>query len=395
MTMIDAAEKARRLERLRGLIALKGLAGAVLFAAPRGLGPATQTAGTVQYFTGWSVMWTPVATVIPPKGRPTVIVPGKNEERLMRHRCGDQFDIEQLLGRSWPQAIDETARQFGMVGRIGLAGGREMTFGQFPGFGGDGPGFLGIDAELATLRMQKSEAELALHRQAVAISEAMVERAVDAVRRRVSPARIMAEVEFEGRLHGADISRLWLSTGPNPPVTFFEMFELPESLDRGDRVQLGTMVTCEGYYAQTLRILTLGEPSPHLLAVDRALRDMQDAAASAFRAGAPLTGVVDRLEDAIDRFCPYTRQTDPFRFQSCHGLGLDYADPGMAPALSPARDRSLDHTKPLITENMVMEIHPNFTLPGLGHVCLGDVAVATPSGGEWLGRLPRTILDVH
>jgi len=37
----------------------------------------------------------------------------------------------------------------------------------------------------------------------------------------------------------------------------------------------------------------------------------------------------------------------------------------------------------------VFEIHPNFTVPGLGHVCAGDVAVATARGGEWLTKFPR------
>jgi Xaa-Pro aminopeptidase len=66
----------------------------------------------------------------------------------------------------------------------------------------------------------------------------------------------------------------------------------------------------------------------------------------------------------------------------------------MAPALSPMRNRAIDAEPQLVLENMVMEIHPNFSLPGLGHICLGDVAVATPGGGKWLGKLPRTILEV-
>jgi hypothetical protein len=71
--------------------------------------------------------------------------------------------------------------------------------------------------------------------------------------------------------------------------------------------------------------------------------------------------VVDRIEGLIDRHCPYARSDDPFRFQSCHGLGLDYSEPCMARALSPDRDRSLDDDGPLIGENMIFEIHPNFT----------------------------------
>jgi Xaa-Pro aminopeptidase len=391
---ISNHEKTERLGRLRNLLERRALAGAVLFSSPRILGPATQTAGTVQYFTGWSVMGTPTVLVVPLEGRPIIVVPGKNEDRLMRHRCGDQFDIVQLAGRSWIEAIDAAFANLSVSGPLGLAGAREMTLGHFGTWAQPTDRFVSLDTDLALMRMKKSSAELELHEAAVGISEAMVEVAIDAVRRRVSPAQIMAEVEFEGRLQGADISRLWLSTGPHPPVTYFEMFELPEALAIGDRIQLGTVVTCEGYYAQTLRIISFGAPSDALLEANQALQHMQDVAAGAFRVGAPLHDVADALETAIDAFCPFTRESDPFRFQSCHGLGLDYVDPGMAPALSPMRNRAIDAEPQLVLENMVMEIHPNFSLPGLGHICLGDVAVATPGGGKWLGKLPRTILEV-
>ncbi|WIY53873.1 M24 family metallopeptidase [Devosia sp. YIM 151766] len=389
---ISNHEKSERLSRLRGLLEQKTLDGAVLFASPRILGPATQTAGVVQYFSGWSVMGTPTVLVVPLAGRPIIVVPGKNEDRLMRHRCGGQFDIVQLAGRSWTEAIDAACADLSISGSLGLAGAREMTLGNFGAWAQPNDRLVPLDADLAAMRMRKSPAELALHEAAVGISEAMVEAAIDAVRRRVSPAQIMAEVEFEGRRQGADISRLWLSTGPNPPVTYFEMFELPETLDMGDRIQLGTVVTCEGYYAQTLRTISLGAPSDALVEANEALQHMQDVAVGAFRVGAALHDVVDTLENAIDAFCPFTRENDPFRFQSCHGLGLDYVDPGMAPALSPLRNG--DTNPQLVLENMVMEIHPNFNLPGLGHVCLGDVAVATPTGGKWLGKLPRTILEI-
>jgi Xaa-Pro aminopeptidase len=66
----------------------------------------------------------------------------------------------------------------------------------------------------------------------------------------------------------------------------------------------------------------------------------------------------------------------------------------MARALSPDRDRSLDDDGPLIGENMIFEIHPNFTLPSLGHVCAGDVALVTDTGAEWLTRFPRGVFPI-
>ena len=78
-----------------------------------------------------------------------------------------------------------------------------------------------------------------------------------------------------------------------------------------------------------------------------------------------------------------SRQTDPFRFQSCHGLGLSYVEPAMAWDLNATRDRDFDDVDGItITENMVVEIHPNCSMPRLGHVCAGDMALVTSQGAD-------------
>jgi Xaa-Pro aminopeptidase len=107
------------------------------------------------------------------------------------------------------------------------------------------------------------------------------------------------------------------------------------------------------------------------------------------RPGALLHEVSDAIEGGIDRFCPFTRDSDPFRFQSCHGLGLNYVEPGMARDLNARRDRTLDPAGVRMVENMVIEVHPNFTVPEIGHVCAGDMALVTATGAQWLTSFPR------
>ena len=60
--------------------------------------------------------------------------------------------------------------------------------------------------------------------------------------------------------------------------------------------------------------------------------------------------------------------------------------------MNPERDRSKDSSLPLIAENQVFEIHPNFTIPGLGHICIGDMALVTASGAKWITSTPREIV---
>ena len=71
-----------------------------------------------------------------------------------------------------------------------------------------------------------------------------------------------------------------MATGPNPLVTSFEFFELPDRIAAGERVQLGRTVSVEGHYSQGLRIPVLGEPSPALSASVERLLTIQDQVAA-------------------------------------------------------------------------------------------------------------------
>jgi Xaa-Pro dipeptidase len=391
-TALPIALLEQRLSAGRELLERDGLDAIVAFSAPRGLAAATQSSGNIGWFTNFTPMWAPSMLVITLTDA-VIIAPGKNEARLFNTRVGNLYEVETagpagLVARA--SAIAHSNR-----GRVGVAGADEMTAKLATTFASSFPRMVRIDPILQAMRLDRDPAETALHRRASEISDAMLARAFAyAAEPEATPARLMAEVEHAGRALGADVSRLWLSTGPEPPVTYFEMFELPPRIAPGDRVQLGTMVSFEGYFAQGLRIGSRGKPAPELSDAAARLIDIQDAALAALVPGRPVHELVDLIEARIDAMCPYTRDSDPFRFQSCHGLGLDYSEPGLAEALSPRRDKSRDGDGPLLRPGMVFEIHPNFTLPGLGHVCAGDVALVTETGAEWLTRFPRGIFPI-
>ncbi|MCR2823293.1 hypothetical protein [Lederbergia panacisoli] len=90
----------------------------------------------------------------------------------------------------------------------------------------------------------------------------------------------------------------------------------------------------------------------------------------------------------------YTRMNDPFRFQSCHAMSDSYVDPGAAQYLNADRDKSFDSESPVVRANQIYEIHPNFTIPGLGHVCSGDVAAVKGDGAKWISMFPRGIYRI-
>jgi Xaa-Pro dipeptidase len=193
---------------------------------------------------------------------------------------------------------------------------------------------------------------------------------------------------------GADKASCWLAIGERPAETYMLGLELATSITPQDRVQIGTTVMLDGYFSQVLRIGVFSEPSARLQEVSEALISMQDEALAAMQPGNPVTDIGNALESAIDAFCPYKRADDPFRFQSCHAMGNSYSEPWSAPYLNADRDRSTDGKAPEIAPHQTYEIHPNFTLPDLGHVCAGDVGLVTPTGGQWMSRTPRGLLRI-
>lgn len=350
--------------------------------------------GVLQYLTGWAAKAGTIL-LLPKEGRGIILAAGPNNTRVFNQRCG--FFADALA--YGPNASLEKLLAAGLAD-LGVSGGR---------IGVSGTPYMGAPLKLAldgmvkeqvflgdaldALRLIRHPEEVAMHQHAADIAVAMVERVMALARLpATTPSDLMIEAELAGRRLGADSASIWLATGEAPPTTYFELFELNESIGSKDRVQLGATVTYEGHFGQCLRIGARGGISTEMADAWARMIEMQDRALAALVPGAPMQNLVDTLEADIDAFCPYTRATDPFRFQSCHALGINYSDPSYVQAVNPERDRSKDAQLPLIAENQIFEIHPNFTIPGLGHICVGDMALVTATGAKWITNTPREIV---
>jgi Xaa-Pro aminopeptidase len=381
-----------RIERAQALADERGFSALVLCSASRS-GGAGQSGGNTAYFLGYTTWSGHTTLVIPREGRPVVIGPGSNERRMLIARVSEIAEVRQAadIGAGLVAALGELGIREDEP--IGIAGRLDMPVRYERSVASRLPRLIDIDGAVHGLRAVVAPQDVALQRRASEISDIMIGRAMEAaIEKGMTPARLMAEVEYAGRSLGAESAKLWLAVGRNPVVTSFEFFELPETIEPGDRVQLGTTVCHEGHFTQGLRMGILGEPSAELVEADRTLLAIQDAALAVMGPGRPAHVVSDVLEGLIDANCPYTRQTDPFRFQSCHQLGLDYSDAPLFAALNASRDRYGDARGPLLREGQVIEIHPNYNLPGIGHVCAGDAALVTATGAEWLTKYPRGLV---
>jgi Xaa-Pro aminopeptidase len=384
-----------RIARVRAWMAGEAIEALVIYGSPAVYGSRTVTAGHVRYLTGWMTGSLPAMIVLPTTGTPTVVTMGPHDTRLFAARAGWFGEIVAAGGVD--RYVDVVSSAIAGHARVATLGVAEMPAPHARSLERQLERCQVVAAESAVdeLRLHRHPEEVAMHRIGARISDAMVATAMsDAVIAGMTGPRLMADVEHTGRLLGAGTPSTWLAIGERPVTTYMEAAELAGSIGPTDRVQLGTSLSYEGYFAQTLRIGVRGTPGRRIRDYAQILVEIQDDALAAIRPGAMLHEVVDAIEAGIDAHCPYERDRDPFRFQPCHGLGLNYAEPGMARDLNPRRDKSLDGDGVRILENMVIEIHPNFTVPDLGHVCAGDMALVTSSGAQWLSEIPRGLYEL-
>ncbi|HKT56807.1 MAG TPA: M24 family metallopeptidase [Microbacterium sp.] len=389
-----------RVAGVRATLAEQGIDAVVAFGAPRMLGSRTKTSGYVQYLAGFAAKPTPSTVVLTAAGDAAVLTFGPHETRECTERSGWLGDVIQTgEQRLHPAAAARFLSDAGIHAgsRIGLIGVEELSHAAHLALEQEFSAYetVAADSVLDRLRLTRAPEEVEMIRISARISDAMVAAAfAESTRPGASGPSVMAEIEHTGRLLGADSATCWLSIGEAPPTTYFEFMELPAQVTDRDRVQLGTTTAYEGYFGQCLRMGVRGTPGAELATYGEILMEIQDAALAAMRPGEPLHRVIDVIEDQYAKHAPFTRETDPFRFQSCHGLGLSYVEPGMARDLNPLRDKSLDPSGVLIEPGMVIEVHPNFTVPGLGCVVAGDMALVDDDGAEWITESPRGIWEL-
>jgi Xaa-Pro aminopeptidase len=390
LSSIDRISDDRLLQRIaaaRAIMADAGVEVLMVYSHPRPGG------GVLQYLAGWAARAGTIL-LLPREGRGIVLSAGPNNTRVFNQRCGFFADARAYgPNASLDKLLGEGLAELGVAGgKIGVSGTPYMSAPLKVSLDGFVKEQVFLGDALDALRLVRHADEVAMHQHAADISVAMIKRVMELARLpQTTPSDLMIEAELAGRKLGADSSSIWLATGEAPPTTYFELFELNETLGPKDRVQLGATTTYEGHFGQCLRTGVRGGISQEMADAWSRMVEMQDRALATLVPGAPMQNLVDTLEADIDTFCPYTRATDPFRFQSCHSLGINYSDPSYVQAVNPERDRSKDGQLPLIAENMIFEIHPNFTLPELGHVCIGDMALVTATGAKWITNYPREI----
>ena len=402
----------RRVAKVRQRMRDRDLGALVVYAAPTDLGLSTLTAGNIRYLCNWADKFQPSLMVLPLDADPVLLVYATLNKHWARELNMWVHDIRTEEDSSvYGTVAREILNERGIPpGGVGVVGRVEMPE---PGFKGltSGPSpweFVDADDIINEERVIKEPAEIELHRMAAKISDSMLYAVMNGAREPGKQAwQLMVDMEYEGRSLAAEYASGWLATGPEPDFITIKLSHNMRQLQGGDRIQAGTYVVYDGYWGHGLGMGIKGKASPELKHYFDAILEVQNAGIRRLKPGARLRDAVNAMEAAIDEYCPLTWEEDPLRFHPGHGLGLSYYDPLVTDAFPQSAHfsdsgrtdrggtwRGQKATDLKVQAGMVIELHPNFSVPGLGIICIGDVVLVTESGVELLTKFPRELFEI-
>ena len=229
-----------------------------------------------------------------------------------------------------------------------------------------------VSQRILDMRSVKEQEELDAITEALRITEAAMERALDVIGEGVSDFELAAEFEAEARRLGAERFAFDTLVGVGPNSSN------PHSLPRGLRVSPGDYVVLDagvvrrGYCSDMTRTVATGDDS--LL---RAVAEAVDAAFDVLGPGV-VAGEVDR---AARKELARRGLSGYFLHGLGHGVGIEVHEP---PYLAPGEEREL-------LPGMVVTIEPGVYVKGVGGARIEDMALVTSDGNRRLNSARRIL----
>lgn len=230
---------------------------------------------------------------------------------------------------------------------------------------------------LRALRVVKSEDEIAIMRQAGAITEQAFGAVLAQLRHGMTELEIISEVDYQLRRHGGlgpSFTTSFYNSGPNHPLLFGQReITWKRVLTPPVSILFDFGAVYQGYCYDYGRTVSFGEPPEELRRVHRLVMESQAAGIRALKSGQATPEQVDAAARAVIAEAGYGAE---FRHRLGHGIGMDVHEPPFLTA---------GDTTP-IREGMLFTIEPSITQFDTFSARVEDVVVARPGGGEPLTR---------
>jgi Xaa-Pro aminopeptidase len=244
----------------------------------------------------------------------------------------------------------------------------------------DGVEFVPVGQPVERLRWIKDEEELELLREAQACTDRAFEDIMQTIATGMTERQVALELEHALRRAGADALSF------DPIVAFGEQAAEPHHypthrvLDEGDIIKMDFAGMCGGYHADMTRTIAFGAPPPELRKIHDVVREAQQAAIDAVRAGVT-GGAVDATARGVVADAGYG---DHFTHGLGHGVGLEIHE---GPNFRPDGDD-------ILPAGAVMTVEPGIYIPGLGGVRIEDMVEVREDGCRVVGSSIRELIEL-
>ena len=369
---IDAAERARRLQRAQALMKANGI-GAVLI----------EPGASLIYFTGvrWWLSERLTCAILPVEGEPCIVTPFF-EEPSVRLSLAVPAEV-----RTWNEDADPLAVVAGFLRDRKLAGRpvgieKRVRFFVHERLGRVLPGtkLVSADPVVRGCRMIKTPAEIALMQAATDVTVAAYRWVHPRVEAGMTGAQVGALMDAATRKLGGAPEFSIALVGPDAALPHGGT--APRTIARGDIVLMDCGCAVEGYQSDVSRTFVVGAPSAEHRKVWDQVRAGQ---ALAFRT-AQIGVAAGLVDDAVRRSYAAQGYGPDYRLpglshRTGHGIGMEGHEP-----VNLVRGET---TK--LAPGMCFSDEPGLYLPGQFGVRLEDCFHMTEAGPAWFSRPPESI----
>jgi len=229
-------------------------------------------------------------------------------------------------------------------------------------------------------RLIKDAEEIKRLRAAVLLGSGLFDTALNAIRPGARETDVAAEIEYAARRDGAE------GMSFDTIIASGKRSALPHGRASQAAIPRRGFVVCDfgvilaGYCSDMTRTVHVGEPNLKMRRLYAAVRDAQEAALTAVKAGVS-AGEVDRAARNILQKQGLGRY---FTHSTGHGVGLEIHE---APRLAAGQ-------KQVLRSGMVITVEPGAYIPGIGGVRIEDMVVVTDKGCQILTHAGKELITI-
>jgi len=393
-----------RLSEVRNRMLNQELSAVLVWSLPFGTHGLLSAPNDIGYLTNWPLRHPgmgPAVLVIPAEQEPTIIVGGPEGGAIkgghLSHFPVKHADPDELASEAKKQLSTETDK-FDTLGVSRLS---DIPY----AFANDLNEVFGeneiVDARhiFADLKVTKDENEISRLKDSAEVADAMFETLSENMRSGYQYSSLMVDMQHTARKMGAQFATTWLSAGPRGGSgMWMEPHRADGEFKHGDMFCTGVQLIYNDYWAHSIRMGTIGDPTDEQREIYDATIEAQEAILEHAEPGVEVSEVSEAFESVYNKY-GYESSS-----RSMHGLGLRYGGPPQVPRDKKQREEgelpvsgseySQSELSRKLKEGMVFEAHPNVSkgpsddLKGM----IGDMVLVTEDGAEIITKFPRELL---